>query len=84
MSDTDGNIRKKCPEYYRTRSQDLDKINHNSGQWYWDSNKSLENNKFDIIKAVILDEMKVQDIDNEDDWLLPEIKYEILQKQKRK
>lgn len=82
--DTDGNMRMKWPEYYKTRSQDLEKVYHDSGQWYWYSNKSLENNKFDIVKPIILNEMMVQDIDNEADWLLAELKYEILQNQNRK
>ena len=75
----EGSSRMKWPEYLRTRSQDLEKVYHDSGQWYWYNGQSLLDNKIDIIRNIVSSELNVQDIDNEDDWLLAEMKYAILQ-----
>ena len=78
--DEQGNVKMKWPEYAKTRSQDLIPAYHDSGQWYWYSNKSLLNDEYNVIKPIILNEMSVQDIDNENDWLLAEQKYKLLNK----
>jgi pseudaminic acid cytidylyltransferase len=82
LFDENENLRMKWPEYYKTRSQDLEQIYHDSGQWYWYKVESLRINKFDVAKAVILSELNVQDIDNEADWLLAELKYDFLNREK--
>ena len=70
------------PEFSLTRSQDLEKSFHDSGQFYW-LNISACLKKKQIITdnsgAIIISELEGQDIDNEVDWKLAELKYEILQ-----
>lgn len=65
------------------RSQDLEDIYHDSGQFYWyDVEKFMENDGImDGYSApLIMDELHVQDIDNETDWEIAEMKYEIMKK----
>ncbi len=71
----------KEKKYITTRSQDLEKIYHDAGQFYfYDISKYLKiNGKIeDNISPIIVSEMEVQDIDNEDDWKLAELKYKLL------
>jgi len=69
-------------EYINSRSQDLEKAYHDAGQFYWLTNdlalyaKSLMTDK---TGAYIISELEGQDIDNEVDWRLAELKYELLQ-----
>lgn len=70
-------------EYKNARSQDLEKIFHDAGQWYWFNPLKISDSLFTYnTSAIVLDEDKVQDIDTEVDWKLAEIKYELLQSSK--
>lgn len=66
------------PEYKFTRSQDLDSLYHDVGQFYFAKTnvfmecKSMITNN---IATIIIPDEEVQDIDNESDWKLAEIKY---------
>ena len=78
-----GNALYKYPEYQFTRSQDLEKLYHDSGQFYYfNAKKFAQTGKMlgDIIKPIIISEMEAQDIDNEDDWKIAELKYKMLYK----
>lgn len=75
--DQNGNIKMKWPEHEKARSQDLDCFYHDCGQWYWYSNSALIENRFKKVQPIILENSLVQDIDNEDDWKLAELKYKI-------
>lgn len=69
------------PEYKQSRSQDLETIYHDAGQWYWFNPKTLKNKKTlfgEHIGSIILNELAVQDIDNEIDWRMAELKYNLL------
>ena len=69
------------PENALKRSQDLRKIYHDCGQFYiYDVNKFLDPkcNPDDDMTYIEIDEMEVQDIDNETDWKLAELKYGLL------
>ena len=69
------------PEYALTRSQDLKKAYHDCGQFYFiDVPQFLINKKLvtENTAAVIMPNTEVQDIDNEEDWKLAEIKYSFL------
>ncbi len=69
---------------YDKRSKDLDPIYHDSGQFAWVLKTSLVNKKQFFTEnsgAIILSEMEVQDIDNENDWLIAEMKYKLLKGQ---
>lgn len=71
----------KDPEYISARSQDLEKLYHDAGQFYiYDAQYFVQSGGIitDRIIPVIVDEMRVQDIDNESDWKLAELKYSFL------
>ncbi len=62
-------------EKFKERSQDLEPAFHDSGQFYWiRGDKDLSGNK----GAFEISEIEVQDIDNETDWKLAELKYKLL------
>lgn len=66
------------PENEFTRSQDLQTAYHDAGQWYWMRRTSFEQQRKVFMQhcvPLVLSEMEVQDIDNEDDWKLAEVKY---------
>ena len=82
LKQKDLNVSFFYPEFEVTRSQDLEKSFHDAGQFYWlktstclKKNKIVTNNS----GSIILSELEGQDIDNEVDWKLAELKYEILQ-----
>lgn len=69
------------PEYLQSRSQDLEIIYHDAGQFYMAKTDRILKNKSlwtDNTGAVILSEMEVQDIDTEIDWKLAELKYKLM------
>ncbi len=73
----------KYPEYRDTRSQDLEPIYHDAGQFYcWNVGQYMAcNGKFtDNIAPIVVSELEVQDIDNEEDWKLAELKYQMMNK----
>src|SRR5690606_12885351 len=85
LKQMDGRIEMVWPEHMNTRSQDLEEILHDAGQWYWFKVKSIKSYKALFsgnIAAVKLDPITVQDIDQESDWIMAEIKYEFLQSSK--
>lgn len=62
------------------RSQDLEKRYHDAGQFYWLNIKSFLKEKKLFTSntgSIILNELQVQDIDNEIDWKLAELKYQL-------
>jgi pseudaminic acid cytidylyltransferase len=69
------------PENQNKRSQDLPPAYHDAGQFYWLQVKTfMEERKLFTANSgvIILEELKVQDIDNETDWIIAEIKHSIL------
>ena len=76
-----GRIEMNWPEYYTSRSQDLPKSYHDSGQFYFLNVESLfQHQKLFMPGSVpmIVPETEVQDIDNETDWKIAEMKYSFL------
>jgi pseudaminic acid cytidylyltransferase len=74
-----GKINMIWPEMANSRSQDLKKVYHDAGQWYWFNTDHLNcwvwpNNT----GSIILSEEIVQDIDSITDWKLAEIKFKLL------
>lgn len=77
----DGNrVKLLNPEYVNTRSQDLEPIFHDAGQFYWfrfeilsqcESLFTTNTTNFDM------SEDSVQDIDNLSDWNIAELKYKL-------
>ncbi len=81
IKNEDGSIKMACPEYLNTRSQDLEKHYHDSGQFYWIMKNALRNEKALITSnagIIELSKLEVQDIDTLDDWKNAEIKYQII------
>lgn len=81
-----GKINYQYPQYERTRSQDLEPIYHDSGQFYFfnvqnffKQNTMIDNNTYPFI---VPDE-EVQDIDTLSDWEIAEMKYKLLSADKK-
>lgn len=76
-----GYLQANNQEALNIRSQDLTDKYYDVGMFYFSTvksfyrNKNLQNN---MTKAFIMDELQVQDIDNESDWKMAELKYRIL------
>lgn len=71
-----GGIEMFFPEHFSTRSQDLPAALHDAGQFYWGRPAAWVEGKrvFDRNSIpVIIPRWRVQDIDNEEDWLRAEI-----------
>ena len=89
MHVVDGYLEAVYPQYLNSRSQDLEKHYHDAGQFYFTRVERFEVNKHLMkgkIMPFLLSELEVQDIDNETDWELAELKYKLLtdmKKQKR-
>lgn len=65
------------------RSQDLEKIFHDAGQFYWCKTAEFYKNSnllYNCTAPYIVSELEVQDIDNLTDWKLAEMKYKIMMK----
>lgn len=73
-----GELRMKWPEHARTRSQDLEPYYHDCGQFYCCRTAPfMEYKTTDLPHMVpmIMSELEVQDIDNQEDWEIAELKY---------
>ena len=71
----------KEPENLSKRSQDLEPYFHDAGQFYILRTESFLKNRALMVGDIIpleLSELEVQDIDNETDWKIAELKYGIL------
>ena len=78
-----GYLKMNWPEYLNSRSQDLPIAYHDCGQFYFlKTSVFIESNKLFSKYTVPIEmpESEVQDIDNEEDWIVAEIKYTILLK----
>lgn len=59
------------PEHFNTRSQDLKKVYHDAGQFYWGTKETWLSKKIffdDYSYPYIIPKWRVQDIDTLDDW----------------
>lgn len=78
-------IKMNWPEYLNTRSQDLKESFHDCGQFYFIKVESFLQNKkvfTDFTIPFEMPESEVQDIDNEIDWEIAELKYSNYKNQK--
>ncbi len=69
------------PQYMDSRSQDLEKHYHDVGQFYVLKTEAFKKNKKLMLGNILpleISEMEVQDIDNQTDWEIAEMKYRIL------
>ncbi len=78
-----GQVEMKYPEHLKSRTQDLEKVYHDAGQFYFVKTKTLIEEKTVWCKRtapLVLSELEVQDLDTLTDWQLAEMKYELLHK----
>lgn len=77
----DGRIVPKWKECMNMRSQDLEPLYHDCGQFYCLNVESFKRQKaiwMEHVVPFIQDEMTVQDIDTPKDWEIAEMKYRLL------
>ncbi|MBE5883489.1 MAG: pseudaminic acid cytidylyltransferase [Lachnospiraceae bacterium] len=77
-----GNLTYVQPEHKNTRSQDLEHIYHDCGQFYCFDVEVLfrQGSLFgEGTKPLIMNPLEVQDIDNEEDWQIAEMKYRLME-----
>ena len=77
----DGYLTPKYPECMPMRSQDLEPMYHDAGQFYcMRVSAFLEQGKVVMDKTMpyMQDDMNVQDIDTPEDWAIAEVKYKVL------
>lgn len=74
----DGSLTFQYPEYRLSRSQDLEPIYHDCGQFYFYRTDVFRGRAEGTGKTLpmIMPEEETQDIDNYSDWELAELKYE--------
>lgn len=76
-----GELRFLYPEYVRTRSQDLEPAYHDAGQFYWMRyGPCLRGEKR---RGFAIRDTEAHDIDNEEDWVMAELKYMQMNKNKK-
>ena len=69
------------PEYLNPRSQDLEVVYHDAGQFYiYDIERycAINGSVSEGIRPLIVSDLEVQDIDNEEDWKIAELKYQLM------
>ena len=74
----DGFIQYQYPEYASARSQDLEPVYHDCGQFYFCRSESFYRTHSlvtDKTAPYVIPETEVQDIDTETDWVIAEEKY---------
>lgn len=79
----DGKISMVYPEYAASRSQDLEPIYHDAGQFYVAKVESFVQERTFWGKntvGLVLSELEVQDLDTLTDWTLAEMKYKLFHK----
>lgn len=72
-----GRLAMRWPEHLQTRSQDLEAAFHDAGQFYWFRVSAFQRHgrlMTEATRGLELAESEVQDVDNEVDWELAEIK----------
>jgi len=78
-----GCVEMNFPEHLKSRTQDLEKVYHDAGQFYFVKTDALVNEKTVWCKRtapLILSELEVQDLDTLTDWQLAEMKFQLLKK----
>ena len=77
--DKNGHIGYKWPQYATARSQDLETLYHDCGQFYACRTEAFfREGTTDTpgMVPLLLPELEVQDIDTEEDWAIAEVKYQ--------
>ena len=81
IMDDNNNLNLNWPEHLKDRSQDLPVTYHDSGSFYWMKSNVFQTEKTLFTKdgtGIVLEDIEAQDLDNEMDWRIAEIKYKVL------
>lgn len=81
MAVRDGRLEYCYPENAMKRSQDLETIYHDCGQFYFyrvEEYRACKGDLQDGYVPIVMPETQVQDIDNLSDWKLAEMKYKMM------
>lgn len=72
------------PDFMNSRSQDLEPSYHDCGQFYFGQTKPfLKGGRqlfTELTAPMVLPDMEVQDIDDEQDWKIAELKFQLMSK----
>lgn len=82
----DGRLVFEYPQYLDSRSQDLEPHYHDVGQFYVFRTESFQKNRklmIGNILPMVISEMEVQDIDNQTDWEIAEMKYRLMKNEEK-
>ncbi len=71
----DGGLVYQYPEHKKDRSQDLEPVYHDCGQFYFYRTSPFRSGQGGTLLPLIMPEEETQDIDNYSDWELAELKY---------
>ena len=84
----EGHIELLYPEAIKQRSQDLEKIYHDAGQFYWGTKDAFNMKDSQIISKnslpIIIPHHRTQDIDTEEDLLIAKLKFNLLKNKQLK
>ena len=77
----EGQVQYNSSEYALTRSQDLEEMFHDAGQFYWMRVTEILKYRKVVTEnsgGIEITELEAQDIDSEVDWKLAELKFNLL------
>lgn len=81
----EGNLVFENPKYMNSRSQDLEPHYHDAGQFFFFRVDSFKKNRTALVGEILpleVSGLEVQDIDNETDWQIAEMKYKLMMEKK--
>jgi len=80
ITNADGELQYKWEQFRNARSQDLEKMYHDAGQFYFFHVASFTKNKgkAEHLRPIVFPEDEVQDIDTEEDWRMAELKVRMM------
>ena len=79
---SNGRLEMFNPEFYLSRSQDLEPAFHDAGQFYWSTIKSVLHSNLEFSNdavPLLLPRYQVQDIDTNEDWIRAELMFKAWQ-----
>ncbi len=77
----DSKVEMLYPEKFGSRTQDLEPIYHDAGQFYFLSEAVIKNREILFAEyscPYLISELEAQDIDTESDWKITELKYKLM------
>ena len=83
----EGRLVFEYPQYLDSRSQDLEPHYHDVGQFLFFHTEAFKKNRRLLVGNLlpyVVSEMEVQDIDNQTDWEIAEMKYRVMKEKEEK